>query len=133
MTGLDAGSSYDYQVGDGAAAWSATRTFATLPADVGSAARPLRIVQIGDMAYDTNSDNTVARVAALVAAGQVDLVLHIGDISYADGEQHHWDLFMRKIEPIASAVPYMTCRGNHVRPHPPFTFPLPPPLRAACR
>ena len=61
------------------------------------------------------------------------LVMHIGDISYADGEQHHWDLFMRKIEPIASAVPYMTCRGNHVRPHPPFTFPLPPPLRAACR
>ena len=113
LTGLAAGARFDYEVGDGAGAWSATRSFATLPADVGSAARPLRVAQIGDMAYDVNSDNTVARIAALVEAGQVDMVLHIGDISYADGEQRHWDMFMRKIEPIASAVPYMVCRGNH--------------------
>jgi hypothetical protein len=119
MTGLSAGASYDYQVGDGAAQWSATRTFATLPADVGSAARPLRIAQIGDMAYDVNSDNTVAQIAKLVAAGQIDVIMHIGDISYADGEQHHWDLFMRKVEPISSTVPYLVTRGNHVRP--PFT------------
>lgn len=30
-----------------------------------------------------------------------------GDISYADGYQLHWDMFMRKIEPIAAQVPYM--------------------------
>ena len=113
MTGLAAGGRYDYQVGDGAEAWSATHTFSTLPADVGGAARPLRLVQLGDMAYDVNSDNTVARIAALVEAGQVDAVVHIGDISYADGEQHHWDLFMRKIEPIAASVPYLVVRGNH--------------------
>ena len=25
----------------------------------------------------------------------------------------HWDVFMRKIEPIASRVPYMVSPGNH--------------------
>lgn len=49
MTGLTPGAAYDYQVGDGTT-WSATRTFSTLPANVGTDERPLRIVQIGDMA-----------------------------------------------------------------------------------
>jgi len=40
-------------------------------------------------------------------------VLHNGDIGYADGDMHHWDVFMRKIEPIAARVPYMTSPGNH--------------------
>jgi hypothetical protein len=33
--------------------------------------------------------------------------------SYADGDMGHWDLFMRKIQPIAARVPYMTVPGNH--------------------
>lgn len=38
---------------------------------------------------------------------------HIGDISYADGYMRHWDVFMRKIQPIATQVPYMVTSGNH--------------------
>ena len=40
------------------------------------------------------------------AIGDIDMVIHNGDISYADGEMSHWDVFMRKVEPIASRVPY---------------------------
>jgi len=41
------------------------------------------------------------------------MVLHIGDISYARGYAFLWDYFFHNIEPVASAVPYMVCIGNH--------------------
>jgi phosphodiesterase/alkaline phosphatase D-like protein len=50
-----------------------------------------------------------------VASGRVDLVLHIGDISYATGFLAEWDQFLDIITPIASKVPYMTAIGNHER------------------
>jgi hypothetical protein len=40
-------------------------------------------------------------------------ILHVGDISYADGDPEIWDSFMDSIEPIASRVPYMVAIGNH--------------------
>lgn len=85
ITNLEPGLTYTYRVGDEAGGWSAAYNFSTLPFRVGSVGRPLRIVQIGDMAYDNTSDATVADITALVEQGLVDLVLHIGDIGYADG------------------------------------------------
>ena len=50
-----------------------------------------------------------------IGAGLYDAVVHVGDMAYdmaeLDGERG--DIFMEKIEPIASMVPYMTCPGNH--------------------
>ncbi|KXZ48140.1 hypothetical protein GPECTOR_30g236 [Gonium pectorale] len=43
----------------------------------------------------------------------VDLVLHIGDLAYADGKYKVWDSFMAQIEPLASRLPYMVGIGNH--------------------
>ena len=34
-----------------------------------------------------------------------DLVLHVGDISYANGDVAIWDTFMAEVEPYASAAP----------------------------
>jgi len=48
-------------------------------------------------------------------AQKADVVLHIGDISYATGYSAKWDIFMASIEPIASYVPYMVLEGNHER------------------
>ncbi|KAF3793539.1 Acid phosphatase [Nymphaea thermarum] len=42
----------------------------------------------------------------------IDMVLHIGDISYADGYLSQWDQFTAQIEPIASTVPYMIAKLN---------------------
>ena len=47
MTGLARGTPYSYRVGDAAGGWSAVFNTTTMPADVGSAATPLRIIQIG--------------------------------------------------------------------------------------
>jgi hypothetical protein len=133
MYNLAPNTTYFYQVGsdvDGAGGRSAVFSFRTLPTGAGGQ-DPLRVVSLGDMGYGPLSDATVARLTALVTAGKVDMVLHNGDIGYADGDMHHWDVFMRKIEPIAARVPYMTSPGNHgeiSRPPslPPAPLALPP-------
>ncbi|PIA51145.1 hypothetical protein AQUCO_01100172v1 [Aquilegia coerulea] len=45
----------------------------------------------------------------------IDIVFHIGDITYANGYISQWDQFTSQVEPIASAVPYMVASGNHER------------------
>ncbi|CAN0575670.1 unnamed protein product, partial [Ectocarpus sp. 12 AP-2014] len=42
-----------------------------------------------------------------------DLVLHAGDLSYADCDQPRWDSFMRMLDPVASRLPWMVAAGNH--------------------
>ena len=55
---------------------------------------------------------TSHRVAKEVEDG-ADLVLHVGDISYANGDPDIWDAFMDYIEPYAARAPYMLGIGNH--------------------
>uniref|UniRef100_A0ACD5XRJ4 Uncharacterized protein n=1 Tax=Avena sativa TaxID=4498 RepID=A0ACD5XRJ4_AVESA len=45
----------------------------------------------------------------------IDMVVHIGDICYANGYLSQWDQFTSQIEPIASTAPYMIGSGNHER------------------
>ncbi|KAB1217367.1 putative inactive purple acid phosphatase 27 [Morella rubra] len=45
----------------------------------------------------------------------VDVVFHIGDITYATGYISQWDQFTSQVEPIESTVPYMIASGNHER------------------
>jgi len=59
------------------------------------------------------ADKTAENVEREVRENGVDLVLHVGDISYANGVVKIWDTFMRYIEPYASAAPYMIGIGNH--------------------
>ncbi|KAG7301923.1 hypothetical protein JYU34_013341 [Plutella xylostella] len=44
-----------------------------------------------------------------------DLILHVGDFAYDmdTDDAAVGDQFMRQIQPLAAAVPYMTCVGNH--------------------
>jgi hypothetical protein len=79
MTGLLPGTQYAYSVGSNSSAGGVSEVFSftTLAADAGSEARPLRIVQLGDTGYGNNSDVTIATISAMVATGEVDLVLHV--------------------------------------------------------
>ena len=45
--------------------------------------------------------------------GGAELVLHVGDISYANGDPDIWNMFMDYIEPYSAAAPYMLGIGNH--------------------
>jgi hypothetical protein len=78
MTNLSAGTTYSYRVGDALAGWSQVFNFTTFPTNIGTPERPLRVGQVGDEAYDNNSDVTVATMTDLVIAGDLDIILHVG-------------------------------------------------------
>jgi predicted MPP superfamily phosphohydrolase len=109
MTDLKPATTYYYQVGSLTDnRWSEVHSFTTF-----TPGKELNFAVIADMAYDTFSDNTVKRLINLVDEGKLDVVIHSGDISYADGYMPHFDDFLNKVQPIASRVPYMTTAGNH--------------------
>jgi hypothetical protein len=118
-TGLTPGTRYYYLVGDSASSgkeWSQPALSFVGPRAAGMSAggdAPLRIAAYGDMGASDVSDNTVERVAAMRLAGELDLVLHVGDISYADLRSDFWDTYLRKVEPINAYVPVMLQPGNH--------------------
>ena len=70
LTNLAPNTQYYYRVGDNVGGWSSVFSFTTLPSDIGSTARPLRIAQIGDMGYGPHSDATVATIAQWVKDGK---------------------------------------------------------------
>ena len=53
------------------------------------------------------SDENVFSLTKLAQDGDIDMVLHAGDISYANGYQATWDGYFRKMEMIMAYVPYM--------------------------
>jgi len=44
----------------------------------------------------------------------VNLVWHVGDISYAWSRGYIWERFMTQILPLATVAPYQVMVGNHV-------------------
>ncbi|KAL8143944.1 hypothetical protein V2J09_016976 [Rumex salicifolius] len=84
-----------------------------------------RVVIFGDMGkaerdgsneysdYQPGSLNTTDQLIKDI--DNIDIVFHIGDLSYANGYLSQWDQFTSQIEPIASNVPYMVASGNHER------------------
>lgn len=56
---------------------------------------------------------TAMLVEKLVDEYPVSLVNHIGDISYAVGDEYIWDEFLYQIQNFTRKVPYQTAIGNH--------------------
>lgn len=59
--------------------------------------------------YEKASLNTTKQIISDLE--NIDMVIHIGDLSYANGYLSQWDQFTAQIEPIASTVPYMIGRS----------------------
>jgi len=47
--------------------------------------------------------NTTNSIADLVRRGEIDMVYHSGDISYANGYLSGWDFFLDMVSPISGA------------------------------
>ena len=65
------------------------------------------------MGAEDASDVNIMRLTQIAQSGEVDFILHAGDIGYANGYENVWDDYMRKIEFFAAYIPYMTAVGNH--------------------
>lgn len=115
MTGLLPATTYYYRVGsttdtsEDTTAWSEVFSFTTMDPRKES----LTFAMIGDMDFDTAGKPTVDALKTLVTAGKVDVIVHSGDVSYADGYEPHWDDFLNEVQPIATKIPYMVTPGNH--------------------
>jgi phosphodiesterase/alkaline phosphatase D-like protein len=65
-------------------------------------------------AYQPGALNTTDRLVEDI--DNIDLVIHNGDIVYANGYLSEWDKFTEQVENITSRVPYMISRYNNTCP-----------------
>lgn len=115
LTGLEPSTTYWYRVGDPNFDWSTHNFNFTTPPKIGSSNDPgiYKFIAFGDMGASDVSDINMFQLEKLAQAGDIDVILHAGDISYANGYQYVWDDYMRKVEFFSAYVPYMTAVGNH--------------------
>jgi len=115
LTGLTPSTVYWYRVGDPNWDWSTHNfNFTTAPLlNSSSDPRQYKMIAFGDMGASDVSDVNIFQIQKLAQASEIGLILHAGDISYANGVQYVWDDYMRKVEFFSAYVPYMTAVGNH--------------------
>jgi len=112
LQNLQPSTRYFYICGDSAGGFSTEYNFETAPA----APRQSVFNIYGDMGA-TYSEGTVAQLFNQI--GDVDLVWHVGDMSYADDDidgydyEKVWDFWMNTISNISAYKPYMVLPGNH--------------------
>lgn len=127
LVGLEPGATYRYALpgdeaeeGDGSGDVSrkkSARTFAALPAPGSRPATNQGALVLG-VVGDTGQTEVTHAVfehlgSATTTAPRVDLVLHTGDLSYADGHPPRWDAFGRLSEALFSRTPVLATPGNH--------------------
>ena len=115
LEGLEPGTRYFYKYGGGSegSKFSQVRSFTTPP--VHGADKTVKFVIYGDMDITAHpgAETTASRLTREAEENQLGFVLHIGDISYAEGLAYRWEEWMTLIEPYSSLVPYMVSIGNH--------------------
>ena len=65
---------------------------------------------IGDLGQTSDSKSTLQH---LRDNHNISIILHAGDLSYANCEQSLWDSYGNLIEPLSQRLPWMVCPGNH--------------------
>jgi acid phosphatase type 7 len=92
--------------------WSSDFTFTTAPVPgyLPSGSNGLVFGVIGDLGQTTDSQQTVAH---LKMESDISMIIHAGDLSYADCEQDRWDSWSVMVENVSAIKPWMTCPGNH--------------------
>jgi hypothetical protein len=65
---------------------------------------------IGDLGQTQYSQLTVNH---LNKNKDIAMILHVGDLSYADCKQNLWDTYSDMIQPVSNHIPWMVCPGNH--------------------
>lgn len=115
LTRLHPDSSYSYRIaGDSE---TMERSFKTMPPTTNSISSsgsdlryPFAFGVLGDLGQTRYSKETVKHIEA---DDEIQLILHAGDMSYADTNATRWDSYGRMVEPVSSRVQWMVCPGNH--------------------
>ena len=114
---------YYYIVGDEINGFSKEFTFIS-PTNKVNHNKPVSFLIYGDLGV-WHSEDTLAYIDKTINTEKIDLIIHSGDIGYADDSFLHlgcitnfcyestYDTYMDNIESWASKIPYMTAPGNH--------------------
>ena len=109
LTDLEPSTLYYYQCGDFSLEYkSPILYFNTLPKTGDN--KKLVFGVLGDIGQTIHSVSTIRH---LLREPDISMILHAGDLSYADCDQELWDSYGKMIEPLASSTPWMVCPGNH--------------------
>jgi predicted MPP superfamily phosphohydrolase len=106
LTGLTPDTQYFYRVGDELRGWSSEFEFRTPP----DYQKNFSFAAYADHGMSSNAQATTANINA---DSSIDLIVHPGDLSYANGYQPDWDTWFNQIEVNAARIPYMIVAGNH--------------------
>ena len=114
LTNLESNTRYFYRCGGINFNYSPIKNFTT--SLVRGSPDTFSFAVYGDM--DITSYPGAEATAKLLLKGATEqdslsFVLHIGDISYANGFSYRWEEWMTMIEPYSSLIPYMVSVGNH--------------------
>ncbi|KAL2547712.1 putative inactive purple acid phosphatase 27 [Forsythia ovata] len=108
---------YTYKMGhlltNGSYIWSKMYSFRSSPYPGQDSLQRVIIFATWGSNYQPGSLNTTDQLIRDLK--NIDIVFHIGDITYSNGYISQWDQFTAQVEPIASTVPYMIASGNHER------------------
>lgn len=114
LTNLLPNQVYFYQCGDHNLineyddAVSGILSFKTLPR-IGNK-DPISFAVIGDLGQTDDSKVTVDHI---LENQKLEMILHAGDMSYADCDQPRWDTWANMVQVLAQERPWMVCAGNH--------------------
>ncbi len=109
LTNLKPSTTYFYKCGDLTSdITSGVISFETLPA-VGDF-QPIVFGVVGDLGLTDDSRSTLAHMEM---NSDISMILHAGDLSYANCNQASWDTYGVMVEPLAKQVPWMAVAGNH--------------------
>ena len=123
LTGLKAATAYTYRYGcDGH--FSEWFTFSTHP----TADTPLDFFVYGDLGEWRSAAGPPPGDRAYTTLWHIEhdmqnttrnynMLLHVGDISYARGVSYQWEHFGDLIQSVATRIPYHVCIGNHEYDH----------------
>eukprot|EP00117_Sycon_ciliatum_P020301 scpid33377/ scgid3577/ Probable inactive purple acid phosphatase 2 len=145
MTGLTPNTAYTYWYGSGV---NSTRTRILSPKQILTSPQAItntgqqttcRMIAFADMGawggshfMSLPTDSTAKSVVDLIqrmwinTGKKIDMIGHVGDISYAIGKGYVWERFFYRVEPIATQVPYHVGIGNHEYDHTSTTSPNDP-------
>lgn len=110
LTGLAPRQRYYYKCGDAASdTFSGWMSFTTLP-EPGDLSQPLSFALIGDLGATNDSVSTLGHI---IANPKLAMILHAGDLGYADCDAPVWDSYAMMTQDLASARPWQVGPGNH--------------------
>lgn len=103
---------YYYRCGNNDDGWSEVFHFVregeTMP-DV----ETVTFLTYGDMGVHFKTSGAVLdAIQQRESLDSIDFIFHAGDLAYAFKNMTRWSVFLERVQPIASQVPYMVCAGN---------------------